>query len=398
MAFLPLLTRNLPALAWLVLSLTNQAEAQAIVEISLSRPSAVAAEGLLHITGIRELSDGRVIVLDAGDTRIVQLSADLSRSQQIGRPGRGPDEYSLPRALFSLAADTTAVLDTGIGRLLVISPTGRPIATREARGGTPCSASSPVVMRLTNPSTADALGQLYSVANAVRVAANGTLTPADSAAIVRWGSGCGRDTLAYLPNYLGLDAMIAGGVLVGRPGSVDRKPFRSEAIWAVSPDGKKLAIAWPTPYRVEIFELGNRRIKGPLVQYDPIPVTAADRAAWVEAQRQQVATVMTNNAQRSTVSSRMPDLIADPKNFPSHLPAFVVNARIFFSGNNQVWIERAESATKGNRYDVFDSNARLIGSLKLSSERRLIGFGLNSLYLVFTGLDDMEYLERYHLP
>jgi hypothetical protein len=47
--------------------------------------------------------------------------------------------------------------------------------------------------------------------------------------------------------------------------------------------------------------------------------------------------------------------------------------------------------------DVFDRRGTLIGKVTLPKDRRIVGFGANSVYMARTDSDDMQWLERYAL-
>jgi hypothetical protein len=93
---------------------------QSPVGVRLQPPTARLGEEFTRIVGVRELSDGRVLVAEAGETRLVV--GDFSRNLvvQIGRQGKGPGEYSQVSALTSIGTDSTLMADWRNGRWLVL--------------------------------------------------------------------------------------------------------------------------------------------------------------------------------------------------------------------------------------------------------------------------------------
>jgi hypothetical protein len=56
----------------------------------LPRATVISTEGFTRVQALHELSDGRIIVLDADERSIHVLSADLAPVATIGRDGSGP--------------------------------------------------------------------------------------------------------------------------------------------------------------------------------------------------------------------------------------------------------------------------------------------------------------------
>src|SRR5690242_3721427 len=74
--------------------------------VVLGKPDAEFAEPFTLIRTIRELSDGRVLVVDPRD-RIVQLVDFRSgTATKVGRTGAGPGEYGLPDRIIALPGDS----------------------------------------------------------------------------------------------------------------------------------------------------------------------------------------------------------------------------------------------------------------------------------------------------
>src|SRR5688572_22514070 len=59
-----------------------------------ARPAAFAEEPFSELRSVRELSDGRVIVLDMRDQTIQVIDFTSGDAAAIGRRGQGPGEYA----------------------------------------------------------------------------------------------------------------------------------------------------------------------------------------------------------------------------------------------------------------------------------------------------------------
>src|SRR6185503_16443341 len=85
--------------------------ASAQQQVRLTKPDATFAEPFTQIASVRELRDGRVLVLDRRDRTVMAVDFRSGKSTAVGREGTGPGEYVQPGRLFELGPDTTAIYD-----------------------------------------------------------------------------------------------------------------------------------------------------------------------------------------------------------------------------------------------------------------------------------------------
>ena len=155
------------------------ANAQAhIPERTLGAPTAAGSEPFRNIAAVRELSDGRVLVVqrgpypemmraimanamgaaarvggagrggrgtppldsfglapDQGTARVVLYDAALKQLTAVGKVGAGPLDYEHPEGLLAGQADTTLLFELSRGEMLVIDPSGHIVGTRQTPGG-----------------------------------------------------------------------------------------------------------------------------------------------------------------------------------------------------------------------------------------------------------------------
>ena len=114
--------------------------AQTVPTRTLSQPEAKLDHEWTRVGAVRELSDGRLVVLDPRDKVLMWVDAGLRTTTQIGREGRGPGEWENPIALLALGGDSTGVYDNSNQRLKIITPTGVSGGFLYPRGGVPCNA------------------------------------------------------------------------------------------------------------------------------------------------------------------------------------------------------------------------------------------------------------------
>lgn len=276
---------------------------QAVPVQTLYRPDAAYGTAFTSVVGVRELRDGRVIVLDGGDGVVMLLDPRLSAATQIGRNGNGPGEYAAPQWLFALTGDSSGIRDWSNSRFLVITPDGKPGGYIDDHAGRDCA--TPLMRPVPAFLAADGRGMFYSQAEPITVAANGTRRPSDSAAVQRWRSPCAADTVAYVPNPYGLGSQLMGsGIVTPGPGYV-RSPFPAETRWAVSRDGR-VAIIRPDAYRVDFVDANGRRRDGASIPYTRVSVSNEVKQQWREEEERPMRAMVVgrDGNSRSTLQRR----------------------------------------------------------------------------------------------
>lgn len=219
----------------------------------LQKPDASLSRPFERITGLHELLDGRVIVVDANEQSVLVADFTNDRVVQLGRQGSGLGEYRFPMRLLKLGGDRIGAEDGGNGRLLVISGTGQfsgILSSIGTRMGSPQPAGAKP------PRESDHQGRLYADGF---VPFGPAVTRTDSAPIERWRVGSEvRDTVAYLP-------LLPANRRVPPPGTATRA-FDTEPQWTVGPEGQ-IAILHVDPYSVDILDSRGRRVVGRPIPY-----------------------------------------------------------------------------------------------------------------------------------
>ena len=357
--------------------------------LSLQKPAATFPEPFTQIASIRELRDGRVLVLDRRDRIVVIVDFRSGKSATVGREGTGPGEYVQPGRLFQLGSDTTAIYDGPARRFVTVGPDGKTgdafrfdLATGSGRqrGGI--------------PKWSDAQGRIFTEGSVYAV---GELRAADSAAITRFARGAQKgDTLAYV--YLDKETIqvrdLPGG---GTSVSNGVKAFASRDDWVALADGG-VAVVRVTNYHVDWYSPSGARTVGPVVKTDAIPVTDADKA---QSNKERLAAMRSATPRNggTNASAPPPDMVGLPELiFPSVKPPFDVGSSLA-RPNGEVWVLRSRKARDPVAvYDVFTKAGGLIGRVAFPAATRLAGFGNATLYTVRVDDDDLQYLEQWTLP
>ncbi len=366
-----------------------------IPTVTLNRPTAAYAEPFSQVAGLRELSDGRILLADRLELTVQLIDLGRGTSQEIGRHGQGPGEYGMPGWLLPLGGDTTLMVDMANMRGMVILPNGRVGETISFQQPPSTGPGGAMIRAPMIPRGSDAQGRLY----VQRASTMGPgMPPSDSAALLRWDPRTERvDTIAKLhvptPNIqvgfgAGAGARMGpvGGAAAGR-----RQAFTPNDGWAVTRDGK-VAVARAGGYRVEWIDGQGRRTRGSETPYTPVRVTQADKEAWADQQAQGIVSMRTPQGTRTERAPR-PNL-ADV-DFPEHMPPFPSQG-VWATPEGELWIQLSKPARNRNTtYDVFDGSGQLVRRVTLTDGRRIAGFGRGTVYTIRPDEDDLQWLERF---
>jgi hypothetical protein len=357
-------------------------------EQRFERPDRILPHEFTQVRGFRELPDGRVLVSDRLDEKL--LLADFTRgtTTPIGRTGAGPAEYRLPGVIHSWPGDSSLVFDEGNARLFIVGPDFKIHRSFSARrAGTPYTIY---------PRGTDRSGRIYFEIPAWAAGRPGD-PPAESVSVARLD--VRGDRLETVARVLGSKPLPPGPRM--RP-SIPFVTFAPQDVWQVSPEGA-LGIVRSSNYHLEWHGDGPVRAGRP-VPFTREKVTRADR---MEAARTfTVNSGIGGKASGANAPSAMSPVpasmltdssiaeMADHDAFAETLPPFA--ARVpRLAPEGVLWVERAQHAGQPARFDLFDRNGQRIGRAILPAGRRLLGLGRGTLYLIATDDTGVERIERY---
>lgn len=349
----------------------------------LNDPEVTFPEPLSAVTGLRELSDGRVIVSDSREQAVRLLDWRSGTFREVGRQGDGPGEFGMPGRLFALRGDTTWMLDMPNRRMLVILPEGRLSTTTIA--------VRPPGIQFTFPQAVDRAGRVYFDLSGVIAPGMEQYANSGAAPLLRWDPASDRvDTIAQVGfPPAKTEPMRMGEVRVSFGGG--RQPYQGRDSWAVTLDGK-VGIARYQPYRVEWHGGAGAAVVGPTIPYTPVTIGRAEKEAWSDAMRRGVMMIV-QDGQRRTMRPPRPNI--DEQEWPEVMPPFAAGAA-WATPDGELWVERSRpAADTRRRYDVFDAQGRLARTVELGDDRRIVGFGDGVVYVARQDEDDLLWLERY---
>ncbi len=387
----------------------------------LPAAEATFEEPFSAVSGLRELSNGRVVVADARD-KVVQL-VDLAAQSatKIGREGSGPGEFGLPMRLFAAPRDSSYLYDPLNQRYLAITPDGKAVdqfrveidaplpngdrPVQRQAGAAPQQATFRMGMDI--PRAIDARGRLYFESAGVTRGPDGAPRGADSAVITRYDRSARKlDSLGWVRlAKANVQASGSQGNMRVMVGGANPLALRDE--WTVFPDGR-VAIVRGADYHVDwVLANGTRQSSAP-IKFTPIRFTDADRkeeeAMRNRARSNAMMITMDAGAGGTRRSAQMgPGPNAAPleplDNWPEMKPPFRPGqAAVFARPNGELWVRRMEPAgAKGILYDVINATGAVTHQVRIPERVNVVGFGNGTVYTTKADEDDLLYLQRHRM-
>jgi hypothetical protein len=359
------------------------------------------AEPFSCVSGLRELSDGRIIVADQREKLIQIINLRTGAVTKVGREGQGPGEWGVPAGLFAAKGDTTLLWDQGNRRFLTINPDG---TTGKSFAATITAGSMTMI---TVPRGVDRQGGVYIAGSTFTQApGGGPPVAADSAAILRLDPPTGKiDTLGFLRiPRADIETQNRGEarmVMIMAP-----NPMLPQATWTVTADGR-VAIIHPEPYHLEWLTPSKTKTVGPTIRYQKLPVTQADKDA-PSPPNNCLTTISVGGppggARGGAVAGAGRTERRPPprEDWPDFKPPFLGGGRmgstVVAAPNGDIWVLRTRAANDEiPTYDIFDARGQLTGRMALPKGSRFVAFGNGTIYLSRMDEDDLLYVQRYRL-
>jgi hypothetical protein len=374
------ITRRLVA----VLTLSAAASAAAPAQLlRLDRPDATLDEPFSYVRGMRELSNGRLLIADWIEQRVVLADFSAGTVTNVVSEGGGPANVRLPIGLVRHLGDTTMLIDQGNNRVTFLAPDGRVVRSLVEESPGPMGVRG-----------VDARGAFYFAIPSWAEGPN-ALTD-DSVRVVRWMPGSGDRTRV--------------AVVQATRWRKDRSPSQSPRIptvgyasqdaWVISSAGE-ITVVRANPYRVDIVGADGRVRSGPAVPTAARAVTSADKTRFV---REFSAGAAQSGRGEGGGMGRPPAAseaeiarMVTTTEFATHHPPFDASG-VFAAPNGRTWVKRPLLPSEPVRYDVFDANGRREREIEFRAGRRVAYVGARGIYVVAEDVDGVQTVERYRLP
>ena len=396
-----------------------------IPERTLGAPSVVSTESFRNIAAVRELSDGRVIVVERGplnaamqgmmatvmrrvaagrggrgadsaaadsnanmaiammgagpdrnaprrEARVLLFDRALAHATPIGHAGTDPGAYSQPEGLLAGIADTTLLIDMFSTDILVIDPTGTSVTAR-------ASPAAQGAMLEAGGAAVDRAGRLLYQPREQRTLNTGggmAMGSPDTAAIVAFDFRT-HATLPVAQVHVAPTLMTMQRDTSGRAGMrmVSKAfPFPTLDDWVEMPDGT-LAIIRGADFHVDWIAPSGKVRSTPPIPYAKVAVTDSDKVKFTA----------TLHAAARGAAAMMPAAMSmeqsDPDSFPPFKPPFSARGAKAAS-DGTIWIPAQMLApTVPDGFYVVGPEGKVREHVHLMNRQRLVGFGKGVVYV-----------------
>lgn len=332
-----------------------------------------------EVRGVRELSDGRLIVLVREPRAVLLIDSTGVMQRQIGRLGDGPGEYRSPAHVFALGGDSSLVIDDTNRKWYLID--------RDRFVSLPPLLESWRLRQFVTVHGADAKGSLLQMLGLIdRHSREVWQTSPEPqwakriALLIRLPSGAIRTLDTLTGQYAGA---FAREVIINRRALRFfgiTNPLLSYEQAVLFPTGD-VAVARLAPYRIDWISREGTIRRGPVVQDAPEPVTAAVKDRYAEDWKR-------NDDGSPVLRSR--DFTA----WPSVVPPFLARALVA-GGDGWLYVTRSRSAVRRQLVvDVFDARGLRVGTAMLPEGSRLLAVTKRGWYVTQRDENDEETLVR----
>ena len=376
----------------IVATFPSPVQGQSERQLRLPPANARLSEAFSSIGSVRELSDGRVLITDSRDGRIVAANLSTWAVEQVGRRGQGPNEYGTVGPLLPLAGDSSLMVDV-MGRRWLLFAGSSIVAT--------IPPDAPIIKAVkTFAKGADGLGHVWVSVSprefVQETAKAGSIDfgPADSDLVVRGNRATGKlDTVTKVRGAVSRRTVTANAYGKFHGVTWSHAPLSAAEGAALFADGW-FAVARVEPYRVDWIAPDGRVSRGLPIPVTPIRVTTAEKEAYfarlAASRAPEVATPALPEPMRREIGA-----LRD--RFPAVFPPFT--GAPLAGGDGNLWLRRPVSKHFPNlRYDVVDRRGQRIGTVSLARGERVVAVGRTAVYVAWKDQDDIERLRRHPSP
>jgi hypothetical protein len=368
--------RGLSRVLMVATLLATPAMAQRGPAIVLKPANAKLPEEFSMIVGARELADGRVLVSDEKEARVVVADFAKGTVAQIGRTGSGPGEYRRVSALHALTGDSTLMVQDNGGNWVIFPGTNAPISLSPDK--TIGRTGLAMIGGFDSKGNALTLEQPRELVGVLGV---DSLTVAILTRSVHREVAVGKVASPYgaMPG-----TAPSGGAVraAGTPAAGQRSGaglFQMDRA-VLFPDGW-IAFARLHPYRVDWRGPDGKAVTGPSIATSQV-YNDNDKGAYLKREAE-----FTGKPQRE---------LALVYNWPEFIPPFNgIAAPALAAPDGRLWILRTITAEYKNRYDIVDRRGQLAGIVTLPTSSRVVGFGPKSVYVAVASDDGIQKLHRH---
>jgi len=353
--------------------------------VSIGPANATIDEEFARLISVRELSNGRVILADDKEKRLVAVDFVAKTARTLGRAGEGPQEYREVGRLWDVGGDSTFMSVPYARRWLLLH--------RDSIVST-FTGQLPVILKVgsTIIRGADAHGNVLGLAPLVRVPDQPFVMP-DSFTFVRTNRTSLKVDTVFRTINSDKNIVVRNAAARGtaapppeqRRYSISLKA-RDQA--AMFPDGA-IAVLRGMPFRVDWCLVAGRPCsQGAPLERGARALSDADKLAYLKAMNALGAWPPTENVDQT---------LGWPEKMPSFAtPGGADEANFWAAPSGNVVVERLPNArTPLFTYDVVNRGGLLVARVSVPPGHRVLGFGARSVYIIRVDDDDIQHLQRH---
>jgi len=266
----------------IVLMFPRPSQGQSERQLRLPPANAQLSEEFTSIGSVRELSDGRVLITDPREGRVVAVDLKTGTVDLVGRKGQGPNEYGNAGPLIPIGADSSLMVDF-MGRRWLLFSGSSIVATLPP--------DTPIIKAVkTFARGADGLGHVWISVSprefVQETAKAGSIDfgPGDSDFVVRGNRASARlDTVTKVQVAVSRRTVTASAEGKFHGVSWARPPLATGEEAALFADGW-FAVARLEPYRVDWIAPDGRVTRGRPLPVTTIKATGAEKEAYFARQ------------------------------------------------------------------------------------------------------------------
>ena len=329
-----------------------------------------------QISGIAEMPDGRIVVLDQQAQEVRVFSAAGEHLRTIGGAGSGPGEFGLGAGPLLIGpGDTLVVPDLSNQRVSRFSPEGEPVGSyaMDFAAGLPMA-------WMDSPG-----GQIVSQVRPLNLPGQETHDPND-VLVLRGSDGAITDTLMVFPS---------GGTISFSESGAQLEFFSPEPVWSLAGDGVVFGVN--DTYRLGVYG-GDGALERVIVKpSEPRPVTEGDQQIMIDA--------FVGLWKSIGLSGSQLDAAREAIGFADFYPAY---ALVRAGPAGSIWVQHLQTPDEltpeelaafdpqsgfgSSTWDVFDPSGRFLGSLDMPDRFQPLRFQGDRIYGIWRDDLDVQYV------
>ncbi len=361
-----------PAAAWVVSDTPS---------LDLGSVDAPPEHQFLQVMGVASLSDGRIVVANAGTQELRWFDADGTLVVSAGGEGQGPGEFTGLTSVGVLPGDSVIAYDGRQRRFSIFDESGVFVRSAPLEDDDRPGMRFPVFMGMLEG------GSFVMVGRDLQTEGMTEGPVLAAMPVYVYGSdGTIRDSVGTFHGWEALVTIRRSEQVVGM--SIGDRPYGRTTTVASIGDG--IVVGTPDAYEFEIYDPDGALRSIVRLARSNAPLTGADIDAFVASQVEDEAE---GNLQREYRR------LATEIDFPDTKPAYASAMRGDKQGN--VWVPgfMVDDGERSHppRWAVFDRGGRYLGELEMPRRLRVLEIGVDNVLGIWRDEFDVEHLRRYEI-